>query len=114
MNFAKITRYLTKLRDSDLSTDIFDISLSWKRRFIFESTTTTDYREALFSKADNVFETLFSNTDNRIDDLTALIAKRLIIGDVPDRADQYDCVTLTIIDTIIWINLDPVHVKHPP
>ena len=74
MNFAKITRYLTKLRNSDLSIDIFDISLSWKRRFIFESTTTTDYREALFSKTDNVFETLFSNTDNRIDNLTALIA----------------------------------------
>ena len=68
--------------------------------FIFESTTTTDYREVLFSKTDNVFETLFSNTDNRIDSLTALIAKRLIV-DVPDRADQCDCVTLTIIDTII-------------
>ena len=81
----------------------------WKRPFILETTTTTDYREALFSKTDNVLETLFSNTDNRIDDLTALIAKRLIIGDVPDRADQYDCVTLTMIDTLIWINLDPVH-----
>ena len=33
----------------------------------FKSTTTTDYREVLFSKTDNVFETLFLNTDNRID-----------------------------------------------
>ena len=31
----------------------------------FESTTTTDYREVLFSKTDNVLETLFSNTDDR-------------------------------------------------
>ena len=66
-----------------------------KASFIFESTTTTDYREVLFSKTDNVFETLFSNTDNRIDNLTALIAKRLIAGDVSDRTDQCDCVILT-------------------
>ena len=66
-----------------------------KASFIFESTTTTDYREVLFSKTDNVFETLFSNTDNRIDNLTALIAKRLIVGDVSDRTDQCDCVALT-------------------
>ena len=45
-----------------------------KASFIFEWTTTTDYREVLFSKTDNVFEMLFSNTDNRIDNLTALIA----------------------------------------
>ena len=37
-----------------------------KASFIFESTTTTDHREVLFSKTDNVFETLFSNVDNRV------------------------------------------------
>ena len=87
-------RYLTKLRNSDPSEtfsrlpavsialgDTNSVTVKsgqiwnwWKRRFIFESTTTTDYSEALFSKTDNVFETLFSNTDNRIDNLTALIA----------------------------------------
>ena len=74
MNVAKITRYLTKLRNSDPSEpETFSrlpaVSISFgdtnsvtvksgqicKRRFIFESTTTTEHREAFFFQRPAMF-----------------------------------------------------------
>ena len=97
MNFTKITRYLTKLRNSDLS-EISDWStycndlmakLQNLARFkkVSESetvSTTTDYHEALFSNTDTVG--IFNESDAD----TSLISRiKLMPINAGDRIDKH-------------------------